>query len=389
MIGTTIGVLGGTWRGVVSPWGSVELPDGGSLDWWVAADDRWHTPAQEASVRQRRVEGTPVVETRLRVPQGDVVQRIYAVADGGGFTVLEYENDSPMPVAVAVNHRGLRTSRPPSETAPQGIDLPPGTAVHPLGHRATMRLALAHDGSGAGPLPDLPGPLQVARGWTTQLERAGRLVVPEAEVVEAVVHERAELVLAGLDDPADDPIGFLLGAHELARLGAPTDPWMPELAAAAAEITRAAASRGLSWDADRALDAVADLFARAHERRAAGDLADLRARLGGRASAALSRPDGVRAIAWVEDRLARPVGANGCRLLPEGIPAAWRGANIEAYRVPAGPGRAVSFAVRWHAERPALLWDVDGSPGLDLSVGGEGQRWRSSEPAGETLLNPS
>jgi hypothetical protein len=28
------------------------------------------------------------VETAVRVPGGDVVQTVYAVADGGGFTVL-------------------------------------------------------------------------------------------------------------------------------------------------------------------------------------------------------------------------------------------------------------------------------------------------------------
>ncbi len=389
MIGTTIGVLGGSWRGVVTPWGSVQLPGGASLDWWVAADDRWHIPAEEASVRQRRVDGTPVVETRLRVPQGDVVQRVWAVADGGGFTVVEYENDSPMPVAVAVGSRALRTLRPPSDMPPQGIDLPPGAAVHPIGHRSTIRLALAHDGSGAGPLPELPGALQVARGWSTQLERAGRLVLPEIDAVEAVVHERAELVLAGLDDPTDDRVGFLLGAHELARLGASADPWMPQLAAAAAEIARSATVDGLAWDADRALDAAADLFAREHEQRASRDLADMRARLGGRTTATLTRPPGVRAIAWMEDRLARPDGAHACCLLPDGIPVAWRGQNFEAYRVPAGPGRSVSFAVRWHAEHPALLWDVDGPAGLELRVGGAGQTWHSAQPAGEALLNAS
>ncbi len=89
-------------RGLVSPW-----HDSWSLDWWVGAEDRWHVPAQEASIRQSLVGGAPVVETRLRVPGGDVIHRAYAVrataADGGHeLAVVEIENDSAVPVALAL-----------------------------------------------------------------------------------------------------------------------------------------------------------------------------------------------------------------------------------------------------------------------------------------------
>ncbi|MDA3006183.1 MAG: hypothetical protein O3A28_10210 [Actinomycetota bacterium] len=81
--GTTTGALGGMWRARITPWGDVETDEpSGGLRYWVAADDRWHDPAVETSVRQRRVDGTPVTETRLRVPNGDVVQRIWSVPDG-------------------------------------------------------------------------------------------------------------------------------------------------------------------------------------------------------------------------------------------------------------------------------------------------------------------
>ncbi len=43
-----------------------------------------------------------MVETKLRVPGGDAVHRVWAVADHGGLTVIEVENDSPMPIAVQV-----------------------------------------------------------------------------------------------------------------------------------------------------------------------------------------------------------------------------------------------------------------------------------------------
>ena len=99
-------------RGLVTPW-----YDGWSLDWWVGADDRWHLPSQESGVRQRLLGNAPVVETVVRVPGGEVAQRVYAVtavpggggdgaAAGGGsqaeLVVVELENRSPVPVVVAL-----------------------------------------------------------------------------------------------------------------------------------------------------------------------------------------------------------------------------------------------------------------------------------------------
>ena len=85
----TTGVTGGRWRASVTPWGAVEPWDGSpALDWHVAADDRWHTPRDESAVRQKRLGGTAVVETRVRIPEGDAVQRVHSVADHGGLTVV-------------------------------------------------------------------------------------------------------------------------------------------------------------------------------------------------------------------------------------------------------------------------------------------------------------
>ena len=81
------GVLGGRWRADVTASGDVLPWDGSApLTWHVAADDRWHTPSAEAAVRQTRLEGTPVTETRVRIPSGDAVQRVWSVADAGGLT---------------------------------------------------------------------------------------------------------------------------------------------------------------------------------------------------------------------------------------------------------------------------------------------------------------
>src|SRR5438045_1670020 len=100
---TMVGNVGSPWeaivdaRGLVTPWF-----DGWSLDWWVGADDRWHFPSREVTVRQRLVDAAPVVETMMRVPGGDAVQRTYAVQDVEELAVVEFENASNLPFALAL-----------------------------------------------------------------------------------------------------------------------------------------------------------------------------------------------------------------------------------------------------------------------------------------------
>ena len=122
---TTIGVVGRPIRAEVAPWGGVAVDaDPRRLEWYVAADDRWHDPQTDPTVRQARIEGTPVIETRIKVPDGDAVQRVWSVPDHGGVTVVEVENQSPLPFAVAVTGVPVATSRPPADVDIVGIDLP-------------------------------------------------------------------------------------------------------------------------------------------------------------------------------------------------------------------------------------------------------------------------
>ena len=81
---------------------------GWELDWWIGADDRWHVPAREAAVRQHLVDGMPVVQTSMRVPGGDAVQRVYGAPAGdvGEVAVVEIANESPAPFVVALVVRG-------------------------------------------------------------------------------------------------------------------------------------------------------------------------------------------------------------------------------------------------------------------------------------------
>jgi len=383
-----IGVLGGTWRAGVAPWGEVRPWDGGApLTWAIAADDRWHRPELEPAVRQRRVAGTPVVETRVRIPDGDAVQRVWATAEHGGLTLVELENDSPLPIAVALSGAGVRSARPPTAVPLEGIDLPAATVVFPIGHRARILVGLAHDGSGAGPLPNqLPAADQVARGWVAICSGASRLDLPDTSLTEDVVAERCRLALAGPGSPDDDEVAFLLGLGELVRMGAADDDddRVPEVAEAVHRAARRAG--GLpAWEVAAALDAAERLLLAAGEQRAVDDLDRVRRRIGGLDRSAplpAVAPEGVRRVAWAERRLAA-----GGDLFPAGLPGDWLGQPLEVHGLPAGPRASVSFALRWHAERPAIIWEVRGGP-IELRAPQVAPGWRSGAATGEALWPP-
>jgi hypothetical protein len=382
----TTGVLGGRWRAAVSAWGAVVPGDGSlPLDWAVAADDRWHRPAEEVAVRQRRDGGTPVLETRLRIPGGDAVHRVWSVPDGGGLTLVEVHNDSPLPIAVAFTRPDLLTSRPPTDVPIEGIELPAGTIVLPVGHRTRVTVGLAHDGRGAGPLPGgISDAGAVARGWRLLAERAGRLDLPDPRLGDAVIAARCDVLLAGPPAADVDPVVYLVALGELARLG---ELDRHQAGAVSADVAWAVEhiARRDGWDVDAALDAAAVVLARAGERRAGRDLARL---VADRRAATGPGPVpadadllglGVLAVPAVERRLAR-----GPVLFPDGIPPAWRGAPIEAHGLMAGPATTISLAVRWHGEHPAVLWELDGDL-VPLTAPAVAAGWTTRERAGETL----
>ncbi|MET0145691.1 MAG: hypothetical protein ABW328_13030, partial [Ilumatobacteraceae bacterium] len=337
----TTGVLGQRWRAEVTSAGAIDPWDGSpTLDWHVAADDRWHSPAAEVAVRQTRVLGGPVFETRLRVPGGDVVHRAWSVADDRGLTVVELVNDSPLPIACALTRTDLLTSRPPTGVPIQGIDLDPATTtIVPIGHRGAATVALPHDGRDAGPLPgSLPSAEATARGWVARAESIGRVVLPDERDVERLVADRCEVLLAGPPPVHDDPVGHLLALGQLVRSG---ELHGDELVAAVADVADAihAIAARTGWDVDAAIDAGALVLARAGERRAVGDVARIIARRAGRAVAPpVGDVDGVRAVAALECSL-----VTGTSLFPSGIPVAWRGSGIEVHGLPAGPTTTVSW----------------------------------------------
>ena len=158
---TAVGNLDSPWEAIVDPRGLV-TPwfDGWSLDWWVGADDRWHLPSREVNVRQRLVADTPVVETAMRVPGGDIVERVYAVrrssTEGAGeLVVAEIENAGKVPVALAL---AVRPYNPEGLSVIERLGLHDGTTVTVDGRvalllpKAPARVAGStfHDGDSAG-----------------------------------------------------------------------------------------------------------------------------------------------------------------------------------------------------------------------------------------------
>lgn len=405
---TMIGSLGSSWRAEVDGGGNVVCADGSlPLQWFVAAEDRWHRPAEEVATRQVVLDGTPVVETRLRVPSGDVVQRLF-VAPGRGTgpaLIMDVENDSARAVVLALTRRDVVTARPSSPAASEhatdlGLASPPTTL--PLAHRSRVRVVLPCGPHGivepADYVERFGEASDLVRGWMTLCDRASRLVLPDVSeatpVPDLVVAERCRMAL---DPPgeSDSPVDRLVSWRELVRLGL-LRPDLDEVVAAVEVLARSVRRvRRLSGDEARAVEAAAFLLV--HDRtnvdqrrdpliellrvleralgHAGSSLADL-------VTSASDAP--TRWIDRVESGLARWTGDEEITLLPGGMRPEWLGAPLEAHGLQIGPRHRVSFAVRWHGANAAVIWEVQGPTGVRLRSGVD-HGWASTDRKGETL----
>jgi len=95
-------------------------------------------------------------------------------------------------------------------------------------------------------------------------------------------------------------------------------------------------------------------------------------------------------LSLVRELLVRETPDGGlalCSMLPD----AWIGQGIEVHDAPTAYGK-VSFAVRWHDERPALLWELhphaDVTSTVTISAPGLDPTWSSTDVRGEALLSP-
>ncbi|HMF05027.1 MAG TPA: hypothetical protein VKH17_09455, partial [Acidimicrobiia bacterium] len=233
--------------------------------------------------------------------------------------------------------------------------------LHPVAHRTRLRGALVVGRPtrsvpvDAVDLSLLPDAGAAAAGWDAQLRRGMRVVVPDARLQRAIDAARAALLLAA--DARRRP-----SAEDVAVL----EDWGFDAEAATA------------W---RRLG----MRARTRASRRTPDPAPwraIRARLAS-ASPTFTWPDGpAPLLRSVRDQLVGSGDGESTDLLVE-LPIEWRGQNLEVHDAPTRAGR-MSYAVRWHGARPALLWECErsirlGAPGLDRA-------WSTTEARGEALL---
>jgi hypothetical protein len=205
-------------------------------------------------------------------------------------------------------------------------------------------------------------------------------------LVEAIISARCDLLLEGPGEPRADALGFLFDVAQLARLGDGADAWLPEIVEPVAEVARRVVRR-----VDDALVALERLAFGAGDERAAGDLAALatRRRTDGLAAASTftGSPTAVELATESRggylDRIERTLVSNG-DLLPSGIPTSWLGANFEVHGVPTSARSAISYAVRWHGDRPAVLWEQTGTP-ICLTAVAVDASWTTRAVQGEAL----
>ena len=258
-------------------------PGSWSLDWWMRVDDEWIFPSEHGAVRQRLIDGAPVVETVLRAAGGDLVHRAYAARSDSEYLIVEVENQATRPVALAwairpydhlgggrienielneralyVNGRvGLVCGRSPGQmvvgrsgsdparlldsagddsksvTCEQGMAS--AALIMPLVHGATVRCVIPLGLSqGADLTSKLPAAAQVARGWGQHAVSASRFVLPTGQLNDVFDASRQSLLLAvageeivpapgGPPHDASDEAAVLQGLAECGYEGAVRD----------------------------------------------------------------------------------------------------------------------------------------------------------------------
>ena len=112
-----VGVISGSRTAWVDTRGRVFI-DGcpWSIDWAVRPESAWKFPATEPVIRQRILEGAPIVESVLRYAGVDIVQRVWAIAGrnalgGEGWVICEIHNTAQLPIAAAFMVNGWDRSR--------------------------------------------------------------------------------------------------------------------------------------------------------------------------------------------------------------------------------------------------------------------------------------
>jgi len=345
--GVVIGALGHPARASVDAFGRVTPQRSPwSLDWSVHVGGRWLRPGRDTTVRQRLLGHAPVVVSTTR----DVSLTAYGAP--GPIVVVEIANHAAVPVAVAVDVTpraaadvvwdGGRTVRVDGRVAVRfaraAAEHDPDLGfVFPLPHRASVLAILGLDGNGVADQRP-PTAEQTVRGWDILVARGLAVDVPDARLTEAVEVARRRVLLA---TDAAPPAPVVATA---ARWGlAPGDASGPAAGSVDLASVLACASDVWTWPSDGLVTSAAILDA-------------------------------------ARDLLVRDT-VDGLSLCPSW---SWGHAGVEVHHAPTSHG-LLSFAVRWHGERAALLWDLEGD-GVRLTAPALDPGWSSTSARGDALL---
>jgi hypothetical protein len=320
----------------------------------------------------------------MRVPSGDVLQRIYAIGGTGDPIMVEIENDSPAPVALGLVVRDPRVGTDLTQTSvaldrgfhlhatkpaahavaaadpiallaaiegSDGVDasrpaVPEGAGAvalfQPLAHRTRTRFALVLDPKGASEvdLVGAPSAGDATVGWEAMLRRGMQVVFADAGRQATTDQARADVLLqAGLASAGPD---VFMALEDWGFDGEAGEVW-----------------RRMGWRARR------QAVRRRPDAATEGEF------------------DAAKVLCSTRDALIAE-RSDGTIVLASEPPL--RGEPLEVHDAPTRSG-AASYAIRWHGPRVALLWDMQPRPDtLHLVAPALDPEWSTHQPSGEVLL---
>jgi hypothetical protein len=262
--------------------------------------------------------------------------------------------------------------------------------------RARTEVLLAHDGTtvrrDGDRAPDLqPGITEVLLGALDVLDRPAE--------VDAVVGRWPDRL--GSRTPAEDASMLAAAAYHwlLHRSAAMLDWLLPDISAGVERLDKAF-RRGrlgephVARHAARALHLVSLVLAGAGQADAGTDVRKLAERLAPGRPAELGfgpalHDPGLAGAANVVLQARATLFSEApdhLDLLPA-LPPTWYGSGVEVHDAPTAAGR-LSYAIRWHGSRPALLWDLvaHDDAAVTIRVPGLDPSWSTTEPRGDALL---